>query len=105
MAVDCLQIDITRCSGVTGFVRAAGLAAEHGVQASGHCATNLHGRVAAGLPNVRHLEYFHDHQRIERMLFDGALSPAGGVMTPDSGQPGLGLELRAADAEKLLVSG
>jgi L-alanine-DL-glutamate epimerase-like enolase superfamily enzyme len=104
-AVDCLQIDVARCGGVTGFVRAAGLAAEHGLQVSGHCAPNLHARVAAAIPNVRHVEYFHDHQRIERMLFDGALSPAGGVMTPDYGRPGLGLELRPADAAQFLVCG
>ena len=52
------------------------------------------------MPNLRHLEYFHDHQRIERMLFDGALDPDGGVLTPDPGRPGLGLDLRAADAER-----
>jgi len=51
------------------------------------------------LPNLRHVEYFHDHQRIERMLFDGALDPAGGVMTPDPGRPGLGMTLREADAD------
>jgi L-alanine-DL-glutamate epimerase-like enolase superfamily enzyme len=80
-------------------------AAEHRLEDSGHCAPNLHARVAAAIPNVRHVEYVHDHQRIERMLFGGALSPAGGVMTPDSGRPGLGLELRTADAAKFLVSG
>jgi hypothetical protein len=52
------------------------------------------------VPNLRHLEYFHDHQRIERMLFDGALDPYGGELTPDPGQPGLGLQLRAAVAER-----
>ena len=51
------------------------------------------------MPNLRHVEYFHDHQRIERMLFDGTLDPAGGVLRPDPGQPGLGLTLREADAE------
>ena len=52
------------------------------------------------MPNLRHVEYFHDHQRIERMLFDGTLDPLGGVLSPDPGQPGLGLELRTSDAEK-----
>ena len=52
------------------------------------------------MPNLRHLEYFHDHQRIERMFFDGALDPQGGVLAPDPGRPGLGLELRSADAER-----
>src|SRR5436309_8560073 len=26
------------------------------------------------------VEYFHDHHRIERLFFDGALDPAGGAM-------------------------
>jgi len=97
-AVDCLQLDVTRCGGITEFLRGAALAAAHNVQVSGHCAPNLHAQVAAAVPNLRHLEYFHDHQRIERMFFDGTLDPQGGVLTPDAGRPGLGLELRSADA-------
>ena len=100
-AVDCLQLDVTRCGGITEFLRGAALAAAHNVQVSGHCAPNLHAQVAAAVPNLRHLEYFHDHQRIERMLFDGTLDPEGGVLTPDPGRPGLGLELRSADAGAL----
>ena len=99
-AVDCLQLDVTRCGGITEFLRGAALAAAHNVQVSGHCAPNLHAQVAVAVPNLRHLEYFHDHQRIERMLFDGTLDPEGGVLTPDPDRPGLGLELRAADAER-----
>ena len=99
-AVDCLQLDVTRCGGITEFLRGAALAAAHSVQVSGHCAPNLHAPVAAAVPNLRHLEYFHDHQRIERMFFDGALDPEGGVLVPDPGRPGLGLELRSADAER-----
>jgi L-alanine-DL-glutamate epimerase-like enolase superfamily enzyme len=99
-AVDCLQLDVTRCGGITEFLRGAALAAAHNMQVSGHCAPNLHAQVAVAVPNLRHLEYFHDHQRIERMLFDGTLDPAGGVLTPDPDRPGLGLELRSADAER-----
>jgi L-alanine-DL-glutamate epimerase-like enolase superfamily enzyme len=98
-AVDCLQADVTRCGGITGFLQAAALAAACNVEISGHCAPNLHAHVAACVPNLRHVEYFHDHQRIEQLLFDGALSPHGGSMTPDFEQPGLGMTLRAADAE------
>jgi L-alanine-DL-glutamate epimerase-like enolase superfamily enzyme len=99
-AVDCLQLDVTRCGGISEFLRGAALAAAHSMQVSAHCAPNLHAHVGAAVPNLRHLEYFHDHQRIERMLFDGALDPYGGELTPDPGQPGLGLQLRAAVAER-----
>jgi len=99
-AVDCLQLDATRCGGFTEFLRGAALAAAHNLQVSGHCAPNLHARVGVAVPNLRHVEYFHDHQRIERMFFDGALDPADGSLTPDPDQPGLGLTLRKADAQR-----
>jgi len=98
-AVDCLQLDVTRCGGVTEFLRGAALAAAHQLQVSGHCAPNLHAHVGAAVPNLRHVEYFHDHQRIERLFFDGALDPAGGAMSPDLDRPGHGLTLRHDDAE------
>jgi L-alanine-DL-glutamate epimerase-like enolase superfamily enzyme len=98
-AVDCLQLDVTRCGGVTEFLRGAALAAAHNLEVSAHCAPSLHAHVGAAVPNLRHVEYFHDHQRIEGMLFDGVLSPGGGTLTPDPGRPGLGVALRTADAE------
>jgi L-alanine-DL-glutamate epimerase-like enolase superfamily enzyme len=99
-AVDCLQLDVTRCGGVTDFLRGSALAAAHNLQVSGHCAPNLHARVGVAVPNLRHVEYFHDHQRIERIFFDGTLSPDGGALAPDPDQPGLGLTLRDSDAER-----
>jgi L-alanine-DL-glutamate epimerase-like enolase superfamily enzyme len=97
-AVDCLQVDVTRCGGITEWLRAAAVAAARGLHVSGHCAPNLHAHVAAAAPNLRHLEYFHDHARIETMLFDGALNPAGGTLSPDPSRPGLGLTLKDANA-------
>ncbi len=94
---------MTRCAGITEFLRGAALAAAHNVQVSGHCAPNVHAQVAVAVPNLRHLEYFHDHQRIERMFFDGMLDPEGGTLAPDPGRAGLGLELRSADAERYRV--
>ena len=66
---------------------------------SAHCAPNLHAHAGVAVPNLRHVEYFHDHQRIERMLFDGALNPECGILTPIQ-EPGLGMTFREADAEK-----
>ena len=99
-AVDCLQLDVTRCGGITEFLRGAALAAAHNLQVSGHCAPNLHAHVGAAVPNLRHVEYFHDHQRIERLLFEGVLDPYGGAMRPDPDLAGHGMSLRAADAER-----
>jgi L-alanine-DL-glutamate epimerase-like enolase superfamily enzyme len=103
-AVDCLQVDVTRCGGIIEWQRAAAVAAAKGLQVSGHCAPNLHAHVAAAVPNLRHLEYFHDHARIETLLFDGALDPAGGTLRPDRSRPGLGLTLKDANAAPYRVA-
>jgi L-alanine-DL-glutamate epimerase-like enolase superfamily enzyme len=99
-AVDCLQADVSRCGGISEWLRAAAVAASYGLEISGHCAPHLHAAAATAVPNLRHLEWFHDHVRIESMFFDGALDPAGGTVRPDPDAPGLGLTLRAADAER-----
>jgi L-alanine-DL-glutamate epimerase-like enolase superfamily enzyme len=75
-------------------------AAARSVQVSAHRAPSLHAHAGAATVNLRHVEYFHDHQRIERLLFDGTLDPLDGVLSPEPAQPGLGLELRTSDAEK-----
>ncbi|MFI2612800.1 enolase C-terminal domain-like protein [Kitasatospora sp. NPDC018619] len=99
-AVDCLQADATRCGGLTGWLRAAALAEAHGLDVSAHCAPHLHAHAAAAVPNCRHLEWFHDHVRVERLLFDGTLDPAGGTVTPGAdGAPGHGLRLAPARAD------
>ncbi|MER7810340.1 enolase C-terminal domain-like protein [Streptomyces sp900116325] len=104
-AVDCLQADVTRCGGITVWLRAAALAQARGIDISGHCAPHAHAHVAAAAPNLRHLEWFHDHIRIERLLFDGALSPDGGSITPGGdGAPGLGLTLNTKRAQAYRVA-
>ncbi|MEU9762309.1 enolase C-terminal domain-like protein [Streptomyces sp. NPDC047985] len=100
-AVDCLQADATRCGGITGWLRTAALAEAAGLQISAHCAPHVHGPVAAAVPNLRHVEWFHDHVRIERRLLDGTLDPSGGTIPPSCpGRTGLGLELREEAAER-----
>jgi L-alanine-DL-glutamate epimerase-like enolase superfamily enzyme len=102
-AVDCLQADVSRCGGITEWLRAAAVAASYGLDISGHCGPHLHAHVAAATPNLRHLEWFHDHVRIESMLFDGTLDPTGGAIRPDASRPGNGLTVRTADAEPFRV--
>ena len=100
-AVDGLQADATRTGGLTGLPCVAALAEAHPIDLSGHCAPAMHLHAALAAPNLRHLEGFHDHLRIERMLFDGAPVPKGGAIRPDLGRHGLAL--RAADAEPYRV--
>lgn len=94
-AVDCLQVDVTRCGGYTGFLNAAGLAEQHGLEISAHCAPQASAHVCCGVPHFRHIEYFHDHVRVERMLFDGVLEPEHGALRPDRTRAGHGLVLKA----------
>lgn len=102
-AVDCVQVDVTRCGGVTDWLAVAHTAHAHQLQVSGHCAPNLHAQVAVAAPNLRHLEYFHDHVRIEELLFDGTLRPDHGALRPRVDDPGHGLSLRDADAERFRI--
>jgi L-alanine-DL-glutamate epimerase-like enolase superfamily enzyme len=102
-AVDCLQADVTRCGGITGILQVAGLAAARNIELSAHCAPALSAHAFCGVRRLRHLEYFHDHVRIENMLFEGTPSPDAGALAPDRTRPGLGLSIRRADAERYRV--
>jgi L-alanine-DL-glutamate epimerase-like enolase superfamily enzyme len=103
-AVDVLQADATRCGGVTGFMRVAAVCDAHGLPLSCHCAPALHAHLGCSAQRVRHVEYFHDHVRIENLLFDGVLQPRAGALAPDSARPGFGLTLRRAEAQRYSVS-
>jgi L-alanine-DL-glutamate epimerase-like enolase superfamily enzyme len=92
-AVDVLQADATRCGGVSGFLEAATLADTAGLPLSAHCAPSLHGVLGCACERVRHVEYFHDHARIEGDWFDGGLTPQAGELVPDRTRPGLGFWL------------
>jgi L-alanine-DL-glutamate epimerase-like enolase superfamily enzyme len=98
-AVDVLQADATRCGGVTGFLRAAAIADAFGVPLSAHTAPAVHLHAGCAAPRMMNIEWFHDHVRIERMLFEGAPVPRHGAIRPDFARPGLGIALKARDAE------
>jgi L-alanine-DL-glutamate epimerase-like enolase superfamily enzyme len=97
-AVDVLQADATRCGGITGFLQAGAVCDSFGLPFSFHCAPTLHASVACATPRFWVGEYFFDHARIERMLFEGFLEPTNGALMPDRSRPGLGLEFKHADA-------
>ncbi len=99
-AVDVLQADATRCGGITGFRQAAALCAAHHLELSAHTAPALHTHVGCASAPVRHLEYFHDHVRIERLFFDGLSQPVAGELCPDLTRPGMGFELKVKDVAR-----
>jgi L-alanine-DL-glutamate epimerase-like enolase superfamily enzyme len=96
-AVDCLQIDVTRCAGYTEWLRCAAVAAAQGLQVSAHCAPSLHAPVAASIPNLRHVEWFADHARLEPVLVDGSPAIRGGSLQLTD-EPGHGMRLAATAA-------
>lgn len=97
-AVDCLQADVTRCEGITGFLRVAALCQARSLQLSAHCGPAIHLHPCCAVVPLRHLEYFHDHVRVEQVFFDGVPEPVGGELRPDMSRPGNGLELKRGDA-------
>lgn len=102
-AVDVLQADASRCEGITGLLVVDSLCEAKLVPLSTHCAPSLHAHPACAAKRVRHVEYFHDHVRIEHMLFDGALTPVEGALRPDLTRPGMGIEIKRVDAKRFAI--
>jgi L-alanine-DL-glutamate epimerase-like enolase superfamily enzyme len=100
-AVDTLQVDATRCMGISGFLRADALCAAHAVPLSSHCAPTLHCQAAAGSARFTHLEYFRDHARMESLLFDGMPELSDGTLAIAVERPGLGVSVRRPEFERL----
>lgn len=96
-ATDVQQVDVTRVGGITGFIQAASLCDAFHVDLSAHCAPSAHLHAACAVKRFRNLEWFHDHVRIERMLFEGVPVPKNGMIAPDLSQPGHGLTLKAQE--------
>lgn len=99
-AVDVIQADATRCGGITGFLRVAALARAYHIPLSAHCAPSMHVALGLHVPGFRHLEYFHDHVRIEHMLFDGVPGLQNGCLVPDRTRFGFGIEIKSSEVEK-----
>jgi L-alanine-DL-glutamate epimerase-like enolase superfamily enzyme len=102
-AVDVLMPDATRCAGITGFLQVTALCRAFGVPLSAHTAPSIHVHPCCAVSPVRHIEFFHDHMRIEQMLFEGALVPVEGRLYPDRSRPGIGLTPKRSQIDKYSV--
>lgn len=103
-AVDVQQADATRCGGITGFLRAGALCEAFMIPLSAHCAPAQHLHACCAVSaSMYPSEYFHDHVRIESMLFNGVVTPVNGCLRPDLSRPGIGLELKRSEAERYRV--
>lgn len=101
-AVDVLQADATRC-GVSGFLQVAALCDAKNTRLSAHCAPTVHAHLGCVTPRTEHVEYFHDHVRIEEMVFQGAVSAVDGKLTPDPLALGFGVTLKRSAADSYRV--
>lgn len=102
-AITVLQADATRCGGISGFMDVAALCWAHNIPLSSHCGPSMHLHVCCAMPRAIHMEFFHDHARMERMFFDGFCEPVSGRMHPDLSRDGMGIELKEKDAAPYLV--
>ncbi len=103
-SVDVLQADAGRCAGITEWLRVAATSAAFRTPYSAHCGPSIHVHAATVPPNLRHIEYFHDHVRVDHLLFEGVLVPQDGALRPADDRPGLGLTLKEPDAEQFRVA-
>jgi L-alanine-DL-glutamate epimerase-like enolase superfamily enzyme len=101
--VTVLQADATRCAGISGFLQVAAQCWAAHLPLSSHCGPSMHLHVCCASPRAIHMEFFHDHARIERLFFDGFREPVQGMMSPDLTRPGMGLELKESDADKFRI--
>ncbi len=102
-AVTCPQADVTRCEGSPASCArrpcakpVAALCQARSLELSAHCGPSIHAHPCCAVTAFRHLEYFHDHARLQRMLFDGVIEPRDGALHPDFSRPGNGLEFKRA---------
>jgi L-alanine-DL-glutamate epimerase-like enolase superfamily enzyme len=103
-AVDVLQADVTRCGGITELLHIGGLCGANQVPFSAHCAPAISAQACCAVETVEHIEYFHDHVRIESMFFEGAPEPEKGELRPIESRAGLGLEPRRSVLEEYRLS-
>lgn len=102
-SVDVLQIDATRCCGYTGFLQAAHLGHAFSTPLSSHTAPHVHLPVCLSNPYVRHMEFFHDHVRIEELFFEGIPKLEQGCLVPHLNLHGHGLSLKKNQAKPYLI--
>ena len=63
---------------ITGIENVGALCLAEGLPLSAHTSPTVHQHVCCALPAARHVEYFHDHTRIEHMCFEGAATQIRG---------------------------
>ena len=71
-----------------GMLGVGALCRARSLELSAHTSPSIHAHVGCAIEPLVHVEYFHDHARIEQMLFEGATVPQDGELHPDPERPG-----------------
>jgi L-alanine-DL-glutamate epimerase-like enolase superfamily enzyme len=108
-AVDIVQPNANATGGITDWLRIYRLASLHHVPVSPWNLQQIHIHMAAGLPNVKWIEYFTpDRNYFPNQLFSGPVfkevRKEDGVYFQPPEEPGLGLKLNEELADQTLVS-
>lgn len=103
-AVNCVQLDVTRCGGFTGWRRCASYAHAAHVPVSAHCAPALHLPLGIADDALRNIEWFSDHVAVEDQLVEGApVVRDGRIASGRPSTPGHGYQLK--DVSRFVVDG
>jgi L-alanine-DL-glutamate epimerase-like enolase superfamily enzyme len=94
-AADVLQPDVLRIGGITGWLQAASVAAEHGLPLMSHAAQLSSLQVGCATPGFAAAEYMNIQLEMDRMWYEDIPAPEGGRWAPFPDRPGLGVALRA----------
>jgi L-alanine-DL-glutamate epimerase-like enolase superfamily enzyme len=86
-------VGITGSSSAVPVLQGAALAQSWNLPVSAHCSPSLHAPVTAAIPNLRHVEWFVDHARLEPLLVDGLPTVRDGALQLDTEQPGHGMRI------------
>lgn len=91
-AVDYLQMDATRCGGITEMNKVTALSQAWNLAFAPHAMEHIHMHLVSAAPNGVFLERLFLFEDITAMVYQDAPVPEKGILTiPD--KPGLGLEL------------
>ena len=98
-AVQIVQADVTKCGGITEFLKIAAMADAHGLPACPHHSVFTDVAAIAAVPNGLFHEYVHDMFEPASRLVLNPARPEQGVIEPLD-KPGFGIELDPAAFEK-----
>jgi D-arabinonate dehydratase len=102
-AVDILQMDVTKCGGITEWMKIAAIAQAWNIPVAPHAMHYAHMHVVSAAPNGLMLENLFMHEKINALLMVDPPIPKNGYLElPD--KPGVGIEFNEENLQKYNVT-